>query len=195
MTRVWRARLRQALTGPVLALVGGLGACALALPEARRPALLAAGLGATAVVAALVTGWRPLATTALALVAAAPLLAGAIEPAAAHPSRLLLATALLLMLVAGLDGAERGDKGATVPVVRSLAPRWRRWGTPLLAVGTSVVVASVGGAPAVPSVVLVLAGLGTGVGAVALAARLHRVAPERVARGRDPGGGGNPDVQ
>jgi hypothetical protein len=169
--------------GPGLALAGGLGTCALALPEARRPALLAAGLGAVAVCAAVVTGWRLLGTLAVALVAAAPLLAGAIEPAAARPVRLVLAAAGLLALVAGLDRLPR--PGSDPPAVVLRAPRLERWGGVLVALGATGLVAAVGVSTAVPSVALVLLGLATGVAAVVLATRLHR----------DPSAGRTTDVQ
>jgi hypothetical protein len=158
--------------GPGLALAGGLGTCALALPESRRPALLAAGLGAAAVGVAVVTGWRLVGTLAVALVAAAPLLAGAIEPAAARPARLVLAAAGLLALVAGLDRLSR--PGSAPPVVVLRAPLLHRWGGVVTALAATGLVAAAGVSTAVPSVALVLVGLVTGVAAVVVATRLHR---------------------
>jgi hypothetical protein len=157
----------------VLTLVGGLGACALALPEGRRPALVLAVLGATALAVALVTRWRLVGTVAVFLIGSAPLMAGALEQQAASPVRLAGASLFLLLLVVGLDGLERPEGPEIAPVVVRGGGPARRWGTPVAAVGAVALVATVAAAPAVASAPLVLLGLLAGVGAVVAATRLH----------------------
>jgi hypothetical protein len=199
----WQDRARGLLTGPFLALVGGWGACALTLLEPRRPSLFLAGLGAAAVVAALVTGWRIVGSLAVALVASAPLMAGILEDAATGVGRLVAATALVVLLVLGLDGTERlhdrrrrrpGGRVAVwlqrrpgklvapaptdvrhrdVATVAPVAGLAARAGALVAAFGATAAVATLAGAPVGPSVPLVLLGLGCGVAAVLLADRLH----------------------
>lgn len=157
----------------VLTLVGGLGACALALPEGRKYALVLAGLGAVALAAALLTRWRVVGTLAVLLIGCAPLLAGALEPDAATPVRLVAASVFLLLLVAGLDGLEHVDRAELAPVLVRVGRPARRWGTPVVAVAAVPLTAAVAAAPVVPSAPLVLLGLLAGVGAVVAATRLH----------------------
>jgi hypothetical protein len=156
----------------LVVLVSGWGACALSLPEARRPALSLAVLAAVAVVAALVTGWRILGSLAVVLVGATPLMAGVLEEDAASTGRLLLATALVLVLVVGLDGVERRQRGPE-PVLLQAPPRLGWWATALVALGSCAVVAAVAAVSIAPSVALVLVGLLAGVGAVLAATRVH----------------------
>jgi hypothetical protein len=156
-----------------LVLVSGWGACALSLPEARRPALALGALGALAVVAALVTGWRVVGTLAVTLAVATPLLAGALEPHAASTGRLVLATALVLLLVIGLDGVERRDPRRSVPVVVAATTPARRWGAPLVAVASGALLGAASTSTVTPSVAFVLLGLLAGIGAVLVATRVH----------------------
>jgi hypothetical protein len=156
-----------------LVLVSGWGACALALPEARRPALALAAVAALAVLAALITGWRVVATLTVVLVGATPLLAGALEDDAASTGRLVVATALVLLLVVGLDGVERRDRGGLVPVVLQTSPPLRRWATPLVAIASTGLLGAASTATVRPSVAFVLLGLLAGVGAVLAATRVH----------------------
>jgi hypothetical protein len=154
-------------------LVSGLGACALSLPEARRPALALAALGALAVVAALITGWRIVGSVAVLLVGSTPLMAGALEHDAASADRLVVATMLVLLLIVGLDGVERRDHEGPVPVALQVTARARRWGAPLTAVASCALLGAASAATVTPSVAFVLLGLVAGVGAVLAATRMH----------------------
>ena len=156
-----------------LVLVSGLGACALSLPEARRPALVFAALGALAVVAALVTGWRVVGSAAVLLVGSTPLMAGALEVDAASTGRLVVATMLVLLLIVGLDGVERRDQQGPVPVVLQVTAPARRWGTPVAAVASCALLGAASASTVAPSVAFVLLGLVAGVGAVLAATRMH----------------------
>jgi hypothetical protein len=156
-----------------LVLLSGWGACALSLPEARRPALALAGVAALAVAAAVITGWRVIGSLAVLLAAATPLMAGALESDAASTGRLVLATVLVLLLVIGLDGVERRDQRGPVPVTVQVAHPLRRWSTPLTAVACCALLGAVSTADLTPSVAYVLLGLLAGVGAVLAATRLH----------------------
>jgi hypothetical protein len=156
-----------------LVLGSGLGACALSLPEARRPALALAALGALAVVAALVSGWRPVGSAAVLLVGSTPLMAGALEDDAASTDRLVLATLLVLLLIVGLDGVERRDREGPAPVVLQVTNRVRRWGAPVAALASCVLLGAASTATVTPSVAFVLIGLLAGVGAVLAATRMH----------------------
>jgi hypothetical protein len=156
-----------------LVLVSGWGACALSLPEARRPALALAGVAALAVVAALVTGWRIVGSLAVVLVGATPLLAGALEDDAAATPRLVVATVLVLLLVVGLDGVERRDPRSSGPVVLQASHPARRWAAPVVAVAACALLGTVSVATVTPSVAFVLLGLIAGVGAVLAATRVH----------------------
>ena len=156
-----------------LVLVSGLGACALSLPEARRPALVLATLGTLAVLAALVTGWRIVGSAAVLLVGSTPLMAGALEVDAASTGRLVVATMLVLLLIVGLDGVERRDQQAPVPVALQVTAPARRWGTPVAAVASCALLGAASAATVRPSVAFVLLGLVAGVGAVLAATRMH----------------------
>jgi hypothetical protein len=175
-TNTGAVRRRPALAvvrSVALALVGGLGACALALPEARRPSLVLAGLGAIALAAALATRWRILGSVAVLFVAATPLMAGALDEEAAALPRLVVASAFLLLLVVGLDGLERPSSPEVAPAVVRAGNAARRWAVPVVGLGAAALVAAVAGAPAVPSAPLVLLGVLAGVGSVVAATRLH----------------------
>ena len=156
-----------------LVLGSGWGACALALPESRRPTLVLETLGALAVVAALVTGWRIVGSVALLMVAATPLLAGALDEAAASTGRLVVATALLLLFVVGLDRVERRDPHVAAPVALQVTSPVRRWGVPLLAITATGLLGVVSTATITPSVAFVLLGVFAGVCAVLAATRVH----------------------
>jgi hypothetical protein len=156
-----------------LVLVSGWGACALSLPEARRPALALAVLGAFAVVAALVTGWRAAGSAAVLLVGATPLMAGALEGDAASTGRLVVATLLVLLLIVGLDGVERRDRSGPEPVAVQVNTRTRRWGAPAAAVASCGLLGAASTATVTPSVAFVLLGMLAGVGAVLAATRMH----------------------
>jgi hypothetical protein len=156
-----------------LVLLSGWGACALSLPEAHRPALALAGVGALAVVAALITGWRIVGSLAVVLVGATPLLAGALDDDAASTPRLVVATVLVLLLVVGLDGVERRSPGTSRPVVLLASAPARRWAAPLVAVAACALLGAVSAATVTPSVAFVLLGLLAGVGAVLAATRVH----------------------
>jgi hypothetical protein len=178
--------LRRARDDAVV-LVGGWGACALALPDPRRPALVLAALGAGLLVVTIVMGWRVVGSLALLCSAGAVLMAGALEPAAARPVRLLLGSALLLLLVLGLDRVERqprwtrnlalGPRYVRLPRVPTvsvpLSGLGRRTSPPVTALAVASGVAAVSTIDAPPSVLLVLLGLLAGVAAVVTAIRLH----------------------
>ena len=156
-----------------LVLVSGWGACALSLPEARRPALVLAGLGALAVAAALITGWRIVGSLAVVLAGATPLMAGALEHDAASTGRLVVATVPVLLLVVGLDGVERHNRRDPVPVVVQVSTSARRWRAPLVAVASCALLGATSATTVTPSVALVLLALMAGVGAVLAATRVH----------------------
>jgi hypothetical protein len=156
-----------------LVLVSGWGACALSLPETRRPAMVLAGLGALAVAAALITGWRIVGSTAVLLVGSTPLMAGALEDDAASTGRLVAATVLVLLLVVGLDGVERRDVEGPAPVTLQVTPPARRWAGPLVAIASCCLIGAVSAANLTPSVAFVLLGVLAGVGAVLAATRVH----------------------
>jgi hypothetical protein len=156
-----------------LVLLSGWGACALSLPEARRAALAFAALGALAVVAALVTGWRVVGSAAVLLVGSTPLMAGALEDNAASTGRLVVATMLVLLLIVGLDGVERRDQRGPAPVVLQVTARARRGGAPLAAVASCALLGAASATTVRPSVAFVLLGLLAGVGAVLAATRMH----------------------
>jgi hypothetical protein len=164
---------RRVVASHALVLVSGWGACALALPEARRPALALAGVAALAVLAALITGWQIAGSLAVVLVGATPLMAGALEDDAASTGRLVLATALVLLLVVGLDSVERRDPRGPVPVVLQASAPERRWVTPVVALVCCGLLGAVSAATVTPSVAFVLLGLLAGVGAVLAATRVH----------------------
>jgi hypothetical protein len=170
---VRRTAWRRVVGSHVLVWVSGWGACALSLPEARRPALAVAAVAALAVVAALITGWRLAGSLAVVLVGATPLLAGALDHDAAATGRLVVATVLVLLLVVGLDGVERRDPRGPVPVVLQVSTPVRRWATPLAAVASCGLLGVVSAATVTPSVAFVLLGLLAGVGAVLAATRVH----------------------
>ena len=154
-----------------LVLVSGWGACALSLPEARRPALVLAGLGACAVVVALVTGWRIAGSVAVLLVGATPLMAGALDDDAASTGRLVVATLLVLALIVGLDGVER--RSGPEPVAVQVTTLTRRWAGPLAAIASCALLGAASTATVSPSVAFVLLGVLAGVGAMLAATRMH----------------------
>lgn len=156
-----------------LVLVSGLGACALSLPEARRPALVLALVGACAVVVALVTGWRIAGSVAVLLVGATPLMAGALDDDAASTGRLVVATLLVLALIVGLDGVERRDRSGPEPVAVQVTTLTRRWAGPLAAIASCALLGVASIATVSPSVAFVLLGVVAGVGAVLAATRMH----------------------
>jgi hypothetical protein len=156
-----------------LVLVSGFGACALALPEGRRPALVVGLLGALAVTAALITRWRIVGSVAVLLVTLTPLMAGALEDDAAAPGRLALAAALILALVVGLDGIERRDPRGPLPVALHATSPARRWAPPLVALASCGLIGAVSAASVTPSVAFVVVGLLASVGAVLVATRVH----------------------
>lgn len=157
----------------LLTLVGGLGACALAVPEGRRPAMVLAGLGVILLAAALATRWRIVGTLAVLCIAATPLMAGALDDEAATLPRLVVGSALLLLLVVGLDGLDRPALQETAPAVVHASGAVGRWAAPVLAIGAAALVAALAALPAVPSAPLVLLGVLAAVGAVVAATRLH----------------------
>lgn len=161
------------LVSRTLALAAGWGTCALALPEARRPALFLAALAAVLLPVALVTGWRVLGSLAVLVAAAAPLMAAALEQRAAAAGRLVLLSLLVLVTVAGLDGADRPEPAARAPGVLRPASPLRRGVAPLVAVAACLVSVGAAATPATPSLGLVLLGLLAGVAAVLTATREH----------------------
>lgn len=170
---VRRPAWRAVVASHALVLASGWGACALSLPEARRPAVALAGVAALAVVAALITGWRVAGSLAVVLVGATPLMAGALEDDAASTGRLVVATVLVLLLVIGLDSVERRDPRGSLPVVVAVGNPVRRWTVPLVAVASCVLLGAVSVATVTPSVAFVLLGLLAGFGAVLAATRVH----------------------
>jgi hypothetical protein len=186
--RWWTSQRWRRVGDAALVLVVGGGACALALPEARRPALVLAVLGAGLLVVTVASGWRIVGTAALACTTGAVLMTGALEPAAARPGRLLLGSVLLLVLTLALDRVEREPRWTRNQVpgrrryVRVTPPPTvsvplsdpRRRAAPVaLAVAVTGVVAVASTADPPPSVLLVLVGLLAGVGAVIMAVRAH----------------------
>ena len=171
--RSWLAGLHAGRLGSaVVAAASGTGACALASVSDDRPVRVIAQLGAAVVVTAAVSGWRWLGSLATLAATAVVLLAAATsdEFRAGH---LLVGSALLLLLVCSLDGVERPWRADPMSVRTTLQrrPLPQRVGVPLLAVLAAAAVAVTAAQPVVPSVGLVLLGLGAGLAAVLLATR------------------------
>jgi len=147
----------------------GLAACALTLLAEERPVRTVGIVAAVAVGAAVLSGWRWLGSAATLATTAAVLLAAAISDDVG-PGHLVVASVLLLVLVAGLDRVERpGRSAGSVVLNRTRLPR--RAGVPVLAVVATAGVAVTATAPVVPSAGLVLLGLAAGLGALLVATR------------------------
>ena len=159
--------------GTVLAMAvtagAGLAACALSLLADARPVLTVGIVAAVAVLGAVLSGWRWLGSAATLATTTAVLFAAAISDDVG-PGHLVVASVLLLVLVAGLDRVERPARSAG-SVVLTRARLRRRAGVPLLAVAAAAGVAVTATAPVVPSVGLVLLGLAAGLGALVVATR------------------------
>jgi hypothetical protein len=146
----------------------GLAACSLSLISGQRPVLTIGTAGAVAVVGAVLTGWRWLGSIASFTVTATVLFAAVVSSEQVGPWHLAGASALLLGLVAGLDGVERPARSPG-PELIGLDPVARRVLVPALGVLAAAGVALAADRPAVPSVGLVLLGLAAGVAALVLA--------------------------
>jgi hypothetical protein len=146
----------------------GLAACSLSLISGQRPVLTIGTAGAVAVVGAVLTGWRWLGSIASFTVTATVLFAAVVSSEQVGPWHLAGASALLLGLVAGLDGVERPARSHRLELI-GLDPMARRILVPLLGVVAAAGVALAADRPAVPSVGLVLLGLAAGVAALVLA--------------------------
>jgi hypothetical protein len=146
----------------------GLAACSLSLISGQRPVLTIGTAGAVAVVGAVLTGWRWLGSIASFTVTATVLFAAVVSSEQVGPWHLAGASALLLGLVAGLDGVERPARSPRLELI-GLDPMARRILVPLLGVVAAAGVALAADRPAVPSVGLVLLGLAAGVAALVLA--------------------------
>jgi hypothetical protein len=146
----------------------GLAACSLSLISGERPVLTIGAAGAVAVVGAVVTGWRWLGSIASFAVTATVLFAAVVSSEQVSPWHLAGASALLVGLVAGLDGVERSARSPG-PELIGLDPVARRVLVPALGVVAAAGVALAADRPAVPSVGLVLLGLAAGVAALVIA--------------------------
>ena len=147
----------------------GTGVCALSLVSGERPVLTVGATAGLAVLAAVLTGWRWLGSSATLLATATVLLA-AVSGDRLSAGHLVLASALLLVLVAGLDRVESPARSSG-RVVLARAPLWRRLAVPVAGVGAAAAVAVTATQPVVPSVGLVLLGLAAGLGALLVAVR------------------------
>ncbi len=146
----------------------GLAACSLSLVSGERPVLTIGAAAAVAVVAAVLTGWRWLGSIASFTVTATVLFAAVVSSDQVGPWHLAAASALLVGLVAGLDGVERSARTPR-PELIGLDPMARRVLVPVLGVVAAAGVALAADRPAVPSVGLVLLGLAAGVAALVIA--------------------------
>jgi hypothetical protein len=165
MTSVPHARRVVAM---VVTAAAGLAACSLSLISGDRPVLTIGGAGAVAVVAAVVTGWRWLGSIASLTVTATVLFSAVGSSEQIGPWHLAGASALLVGMVAGLDGVERADRPPRRELL-GLDPIARRILVPILGVVAAAGVALAADRPAVPSVGLVLLGLAAGVAALVIA--------------------------
>jgi hypothetical protein len=159
--------LRRLVTMAATA-AAGLAACALSLVSGERPVLTVGGVGVVAVVGAVVTGWRWLASVASLVVTATVLLAAALSSDRVTAWHLVGASVLVVGMVVGLDRVERSPQPSG-PELIGLDPVARRALVPVLGVVASAAVALAADRPAVPSVGLVLLGLAAGVAALVIA--------------------------
>ncbi|MDQ1616578.1 MAG: hypothetical protein QOJ60_2517 [Actinomycetota bacterium] len=167
-------RLQSRAARIAATLLVGLAACALALTgDPKQPVLLLAGFAAAAVVAAVATGWRMAGSSAVLLVTVTTLGAASIVPRRDRSVETVVACGLLLLLCAGLDSLERGDRGPLRDSIGGPA-----WGQVLpvyaAALAATAAVAAVAARPGSPSFTLVLVGLAAAVGAMLVATRGHR---------------------
>ena len=146
----------------------GLAACSLSLVSGERPVLTIGGVGAVALVGAVLTGWRWLGSIATFAVTATILFAAVVSSEHVGPWHLAGASALLVGMVAGLDGVERASRPLRLELI-GLHPMARRVLIPVLGVVAAAGVALAADRPAVPSVGLVLLGLAAGVAALVIA--------------------------
>lgn len=162
----------RALHHGVVVLAGWGVLLVSAPPDPGRPVLTAAGLAAAAVLLAATGEWPVAGTMAVGLVTLTVLLAAVLDASSWRAAQVLASTVLLLATVAALDRAEAPRSTAAVPVLR--APVGSRWGPPALAVGSAALVSYTAARSVVPSVGLVLVGLGAAVAALVLATAAHR---------------------
>lgn len=146
----------------------GLAVCSMSLLSGERPVLTAGGAAALAVVGAVLTGWRWLASTACFAAASSVLFAAAVSSDRVSTWHLVAASALLVGLVVGLDRVERPGVAPAADVI-GRAPAHRRLLAPVLGLAGTVAVALTSARPAVPSIGLLLLGLAAGVAALVLA--------------------------
>jgi hypothetical protein len=159
--------LRRIVTRVVTA-AAGLAACSLSLVSGERPVLTIGAAGAIAVVGALVSGWRWLASVASLVVTASVLFAAGVSSDRITAWHLVAASALIVVLVTGLDRVERPARSPG-PELIGVDPVGRRALVPILGVVAAAGVAVAADRPAVPSVGLVLLGLAAGVAALVIA--------------------------
>jgi hypothetical protein len=158
------------------AVVGsGVGAAtAVVLPDPSRPVLVLAGAAVLSCLVAAVLPWRLTGTLAVLTVTVTVLLADALNTSSWRPLQTLVGSALVVGLVAALSAGEDAWAGSRDAVVVARGPLRRRLSTVLLALGAGAVVAVTASQDVVPSVPLVLAGLGAAVTALVVAAGVHR---------------------
>lgn len=150
--------------------IAGVAACGLTLVPGQ-PAVVAFGVvAAVAVVAAAALGrrWLGLAATLLATVAV--LLAGVAGASDIGAVHLVVASALLIAFVTGLDTARPAPRSVRADTIATAAPA-RRMAVPAVALAATAAVAVIAERPAEPSVWLVLLGLAAAVGALLVATR------------------------
>lgn len=146
----------------------GLAACSLSVISGERPVLTLGAAGALAVLGAVVSGWRWLASVAALTVTGTVLIAAAVSSDRVTAWHLVGASGLVLGLVAGLDRVERQARSPR-PELIGLDPLARRSLVPVLGVLAAAAVAVAADRPAVPSVSLVFLGLAAAVTALVLA--------------------------
>lgn len=159
--------LRRLVT-VVATAAAGLAACSLSLVSGERPVLTIGGAGAVAVLGAVVTGWRWLASAAALTVTSTVLLSAAVSSDQVTGWHLVGASALIVGLVAGLDRVERPARSPR-PELIGLDPVARRSLVPVVGLLAAAAIAVAADRPAVPSVALVLLGLAAAVTALVLA--------------------------
>ncbi|MEP6761254.1 MAG: hypothetical protein ABJA93_07795 [Sporichthyaceae bacterium] len=152
----------------VATAAAGLAACSLSLFSGERPVLTIGAASAVAVLGAVVSGWRWLASVAALTVTATVLFAAAVSSDRVTAWHLVGASALVVGLVAGLDRVERQARTPR-PELIGLDPLGCRSLVPVLGVLAAAAVAVAADRPAVPSVGLVFLGLAAAVTALVLA--------------------------
>jgi len=160
-----RAVVRDVADRLTVVVTVAAGVAVAAVPDLRRPVLTAGGAAIA---------------LAVALTTSAVLLAAALDASDLRPVQVVAAGVLLLATLAALERTETplGRRvGAATPLVVLRGPAASRLGVAAAAIGASALVAATAAQTVVPSVGLVLGGLGAAVAALVVTTRAHRDEP------------------